>query len=69
MKKPATYSGSAMMSTTTPAPNNKSVPFRAKPVREPAGAAKASVTRVRAKRAIKRGAISETAAKKHLGDY
>lgn len=59
----------ASMAETPVAPNNKSVAFRGKPMREPAGAAKTSVQRVRAKRAIKRGAISEKAAKKHLGDY
>lgn len=56
------------MADTTTAPNNKPVAFRGKPQRELAGAAKKSVTRKTAKRAIKRGMISEKAAKRHLGD-
>lgn len=56
------------MAETPVAPNNKAVAFRGKPAREIAGAAKKSVTRKRAKKAIQRGMISEKAAKKHLGE-
>lgn len=56
------------MAETTIAPNNKAVAFGVKPARELGGAAKKSVVRKKAKRAIKRGIISEKAAKKHLGD-
>lgn len=57
------------MAATTTAPNNKSVAYKGKPMREPSGAAKKSVTKKRAKSAINRGLISEKAAKRHLGDY
>ena len=57
------------MAATLAAPNNKSVTYRAKPVREPSGAVKQAVTRKKAKGAMKRGLISEKAAKRHLGDY
>lgn len=57
------------MALTTPAANNKAVAFKARPGREIAGAAKKSVIRKTAKRAIKRGAISGKAAKKHLSGY
>ena len=57
------------MAMTAPAANNKSVKFGVKPMHEPAGAAKKSKTRKTAKRAIRRGAISEKAAKRHLADY
>lgn len=56
------------MAETITAPNNKTVAFRGKPEREIAGAAKKSFTRKAAKKAIKRGMISEKAAKRHLGD-
>lgn len=57
------------MADTIAAPNNKAVQFAAnKPQRELAGAAKKSLTRKVAKRAIKRGMISEKAANKHLAD-
>jgi hypothetical protein len=56
------------MADTTTAPNNKPVAFKGKVTRELAGAAKKSVTRKRAKKAIQRGMISEKAAKRHLGD-
>lgn len=55
------------MADTTTAPNNKPVAFKGKPERELAGAAKKSVTRRVAKGAMKRGMISEKAAKRHLG--
>jgi len=57
------------MTQTTTAPNNKTVAYKRKPMREPAGAAKKSVTRKKAKSAINRGLISEKAAKRHLDDY
>jgi hypothetical protein len=57
------------MALTTPAANNKAVAFKAKPVREVAGAAKKSAIRRKAKGAIKRGAISQKAASKHLMDF
>lgn len=56
------------MAETTVSPNNKPVAFRGKPERELSGAAKKSSTRKIAKRAMKRGMISEKAAKKHLGE-
>lgn len=56
------------MADTAVAPNNKAVAFKGKVDRELAGAAKKSVTRKVAKKAIKRGLISEKAAKRHLGD-
>jgi hypothetical protein len=51
------------MAETTPAPNNKQVAFKGKPMRE--------MKRVKknASRAVKRGMISEKAAKKHLKGY
>jgi hypothetical protein len=61
------------MADTPTAPNNKAVKFGAKAEAEPAGVANAAPmkmgkgTRKHAKRAIKRGMISEKAAKKHLG--
>lgn len=62
------------MADTTTAPANKAVNFgggrsEGKTMREPSGAAKKSATRKRAKSAIKRGLVSEKAAKRHLGDY
>jgi hypothetical protein len=62
------------MAETTAAPNNKPVNFGgktegeavAKPVIKPK---MAKATRKKASRAIKRGMISEKAAKRHLGDY
>lgn len=54
------------MASTTSAPNVKAVSFKGKPMREPAGAAKKSVTRKRAKKAMSRGLISEKAAARHL---
>lgn len=56
------------MADTTSAPPNKAIAYQGKPAREPAGAAKKSITRKKAKSAIKRGMISEKAAKRHLGD-
>jgi hypothetical protein len=67
--------GEALMADSTAAPNNKAVAFRGKPEREPAGVSNAAPMkppkskRKQAKRAIKRGMISEKAAKRHLGDY
>lgn len=62
------------MADTTPAANNKPVAFGAKPEREPAGVTNAAPMkkpskkfRKMAKGAIKRGMISEKAAKRHLG--
>lgn len=62
-----------MMAETAPAPNNKAVAFGVKPKHEPAGVKKLSaggrkLAHAMAKRAIKRGAISEKAAKKHFGE-
>ena len=63
------------MADTTTAPNNKATAFRGKPDREPAGVTNTApmkvkkATRKKASRAIKRGMISEKAAKRHLGDY
>lgn len=64
------------MVETPVAPNNKPVAFKAKPQREPAGVTNTApiklptkAKRKRAKSAIKRGMISEKAAKRHLGDY
>lgn len=64
------------MAETTGALNNKPVAFGTKPEREPAGLANAAPikppskhVRKTAKRAIKRGMISEKAAKRHLSDY
>jgi hypothetical protein len=54
------------MSETTTAPNNKSVTFKAKPMREPSGAAKNAMTRKKAKSAIRKGLVSEKAATRHL---
>jgi hypothetical protein len=57
------------MSDTTTAPANKAVNYGGdKPARAPSGAAKKSVTRKKAKSAIKRGLVSEKAAKRHFGD-
>lgn len=56
------------MADTAAAPNNKPVAFKAKPMREVSGAAKKSVVRKKAKKAISRGMISERAAAKHLAD-
>lgn len=56
------------MAETSPAPNNKALSFGVKPLREPAGVKKLSPhVRKTAKRAMKRGAISPKAAKKHFG--
>lgn len=61
------------MAETPVAPNNKSVAFRGTPEREPTADALAPKKlsprgRKTAKRAIKRGMISEKAAKRHLGE-
>lgn len=63
------------MAETPVAPNNKEVDFKAKPVSEPSTVTSAAPVkslsprgRKKAKRAIKRGMISEKAAKKHFGD-
>lgn len=64
------------MAETTAAPNNKPVSFGAKTEREPAGVTNAAPMKKKpskqfrksAKGAIKRGMISEKAAKRHLGD-
>jgi hypothetical protein len=63
------------MAETTAAPNNKPVAFGKKPQREPAGVVNAAPMkklsprgRKTAKGAIKRGLISEKAAKRLLGD-
>lgn len=69
------------MAETPVAPNNKPVAFGVKPGREMAdnrvnaedqpasGKPKKPKIRKSAKRAIKRGMISEKAARRHLGDY
>ena len=66
------------MANTPIAPNNKAVTFRGKPEREPAGVTDTAPMKAKkpskglrksAKGAIKRGMISEKAAKRHLGDY
>lgn len=71
------------MAETTSSYNNKGITYSGKTEGEPAGindaapmkprapsgAAKKSVVRKGAKRAIKRGMISEKAAKRHLKDY
>lgn len=65
------------MAMTAPGPNNKAVNFRGRVTNEkslrtkPAHKAKQPqhVDGDRAKRAIKRGAISPSAAAKHLGSY
>jgi hypothetical protein len=58
--------------------NNKGITYSGKAEREPAGVTNAAPMRIKkpsrtgrksAKNAIKRGMISEKAAKKHLGDY
>jgi hypothetical protein len=54
------------MAETTTAPNNKAVAFKAKPVREMASAGKSKAVHRKASRAIKRGLISEKAARRHL---
>lgn len=56
------------MAETAAAPNNKAISFKAKPGREPSGAAKKSMVRKRAKKAVTRGLISEKAARRHLPD-
>lgn len=60
------------MAETPVAPNNKPVAFGTKPEREPSTVAakpkKSKALRKRASGAIKRGMISEKAAKRHLGD-
>lgn len=68
------------MAETPVAPNNKPVSFGAKPAREPAGVHNAAPMkraggkklsahiRKTAKSAMKRGMISEKAAKRHLGE-
>lgn len=56
------------MAATTTAPNNKSIAFKGRVMREPSGAAKKSMVRKSAKRAMKRGMISEKAARRHLAD-
>jgi len=63
------------MADTTAAPNNKALAYKGKPEREPAGVQNTApmkppkAKRKTAKRAIKRGMISEKAAKRHLGNY
>ena len=64
------------MAGTAPAANNKPVAFKGDVEREPAGVTDAApmklpskAKRKRAKSAIKRGLVSEKAAKRHLGDY
>jgi hypothetical protein len=58
------------MAETTAAPNNKPVNFGRKTEGEAVAKPKmAKATRKKASRAIKRGMISEKAAKRHLGDY
>jgi hypothetical protein len=63
------------MAETTAAPNNKPVNFGGKTEGEAVAKPKvikpkmAKATRKKASRAIKRGMISEKAAKRHLGDY
>lgn len=63
------------MAETPVAPNNKPVNYGAKAASEPAGAKNTApmkkskgLQRKRAKSAIKRGMISEKAAKRHLGE-
>lgn len=59
------------MTETIAAPANKPVTFGAdkgKAYREPAGAAKMSAVRRKAKSLLKRGLVSEKAVKRHLGD-
>jgi hypothetical protein len=56
------------MANTVSAPNNKTVAFKGKPMRELSGAAKKSTVRKRAKKAVARGMISEKAAARHLPD-
>lgn len=64
-----------IMADTNAAPNNKPVAFGNEVGREPAGIANAAPMkpskhqRKTAKRAIRKGMISEKAAKKHLGGY
>jgi len=73
--KPSIRMRKNKMADTTAAPNNKAVSYRGKPEREPAGVTNAApmkppkAKRKSAKRAIKRGMISEKAAKRHLGEY
>lgn len=55
------------MADTTTQPNNKAVAFKGKPHREYVRKGEMSTKRA-ARRALKRGLISEKAAKKHLGD-
>ena len=54
------------MADSEAAENNKETAFKAKPMREPSGAAKKSAIRKKALGAINRGMISEKAAQKHL---
>lgn len=55
------------MAETVAAPNNKAVAFKGKPVREMSGTSKSKAVQHKASRAIKRGLVSEKAAKRHLG--
>lgn len=65
------------MAETTPAPNNKPIAFGNETTREVAGVKNAAPmkkkpskhARKTAKGAVRRGMISEKAAKKHLGNY
>lgn len=66
------------MADTTSAPNNKALNFGDKVAREPAGVTNAAPMkkpkpskslRKKANHAVKRGLVSEKAAKRHLGDY
>lgn len=65
------------MAETTSSYNNKGITFSGKTEREPAGITNAAPMKKKpskqfrktAKGAIKRGMISEKAAKRHLGDY
>lgn len=54
------------MADTTTAPNNKSVAFKSKAVREMSGTSKSKAVAHKASRAIKRGLVSPKAAKRHL---
>lgn len=66
------------MAETPIAPNNKAVTFRGKPEREPAGVTDSAPMKPKkpskqlrksAKGAMKRGMISQKAAKRHLDGY
>lgn len=57
------------MAETTASPANKAVTYQGKPEREHIRAPKKVSVKKAAKRAIKRGLVSEKAAKRHLGSY